>query len=77
MRSGTVLLLVFAVIGVALLALTFGGGQVLGLDDDAFASLVYTGLWTTLLGSGLLVAFAGAGARRPGMRPSGSSPSPS
>lgn len=59
MRSGTVLLLVFAVIGVALLALTFGGGQVLGLDDDAFASLVYTGLWTTLLGSGLLVAFRG------------------
>ncbi len=59
MRSGTLLLLVFAVIGIALLALTFGGGEVLGMRDDAFASLVYMGLWTTLLGSGLLVAFRG------------------
>ncbi|WP_061932319.1 TIGR02281 family clan AA aspartic protease [Aureimonas sp. AU22] len=59
MRSGTTLVVLLAVIGVALLALTWGGGEVLGLDDDAFASLVYMGLWTTLLGSGLLVAFRG------------------
>ncbi|RIY01830.1 TIGR02281 family clan AA aspartic protease [Aureimonas flava] len=59
MRSGFSLLIVFAVIGVALVALTFGNGRVMGMDDDAFASLVYMGLWTTLLGSGLLVAFRG------------------
>ncbi|WP_279483492.1 TIGR02281 family clan AA aspartic protease [Aureimonas sp. SK2] len=59
MRSGTVLVILLAVIGLAILALTFGGGQVLGLRDDAFASLVYMGLWTTLLGSSLLIAFRG------------------
>lgn len=59
MRSGPFLLILLAVVGLALLALTFGGGEVLGLRDDAFASLVYTGLWGTLLGSSVLVAFRG------------------
>ncbi|WP_182084860.1 TIGR02281 family clan AA aspartic protease [Aureimonas sp. ME7] len=59
MRSSRVLILLLAIIAGAILMLTMGGGHVLGLEDNDFASLVYIGLWGTLVGSGLLLSVRG------------------
>ena len=58
MNRGRLFWIVLAVIGAALILLIVNdsGGSTLGLPNDSFASLVYLGVWGTVLAVGILAS---------------------